>query len=133
MIILSKYDELGPSMGFESMTKFFEPGPYPGKEKILDYLRNGEVHAVSASFVTDVFTGERVNYKLNLITLDVMQELPLGVGLKSSQANLGMSIVETPIDFNLDRPCTKEELNLLIKYCMLDCLKILNTLKVMLS
>ena len=64
--------------------------------------------------------GERVNYKLNLITLDVIQELPLGVGLKSSQANLGMSIVETPIAFDLDRPCTKEELNLLIGYCKND-------------
>lgn len=67
-----------------------------------------------------VETGDRVNYKLNLITLDVMQELPLGVGLKSSQANLGMSIVETPIDFKLDRPLTKEELNLLIGYCKND-------------
>ena len=67
-----------------------------------------------------IVTGERVNYKLNMITLDVMQELPLGVGLKSSQANLGMSIVETPIDFNLDRPCTKEELEELIKYCKND-------------
>lgn len=64
--------------------------------------------------------GERINYKLNLITLDVIQELPLGVGLKSSQANLGMSIVETPIDFNLDRQCTKEELELLIGYCKND-------------
>lgn len=64
--------------------------------------------------------GERVNYKLNLITLDVMQELPLGVGLKSSQANLGLSIVETPIDFDLDRACTKEELDLLIGYCKND-------------
>jgi hypothetical protein len=67
-----------------------------------------------------LINNERVNYKLNLITLDVIQELPLGVGLKSSQANLGMSIVETPIDFNLDRPCTKEELDLLIGYCKND-------------
>lgn len=67
-----------------------------------------------------VFDRQRVNYRLNLITLDVMQELPLGVGLKSSQANLGMSIVETPIDFNLDRACTKNELDLLIGYCKND-------------
>ncbi len=67
-----------------------------------------------------IINNEKVNYKLNLITLDVMQELPLGVGLKSSQANLGMSIVETPIDFNLDRSCTKEELDLLIGYCKND-------------
>lgn len=67
-----------------------------------------------------LINGERVYLKTNLITLDVMQELPLGVGLKSSQANLGMSIVETPIDFNLDRPCTSEELELLIGYCKND-------------
>lgn len=67
-----------------------------------------------------LINGERVNYKLNMITLDVMQELPLGVGLKSSQANLGMSIVETPIDFNLDRKCTQAELDLLIGYCKND-------------
>ena len=65
-------------------------------------------------------TGKKPKYKLNLISLDVMQELPLGVGLKSSQANLGMSIVETPIDFNLDRPCTPEELEQLISYCKND-------------
>lgn len=67
-----------------------------------------------------LISGGRINHKLNLITLDVMQELPLNVGLKSSQANLGMSIVETPIDFNLDRTCTKEELDLLIGYCKND-------------
>ena len=67
-----------------------------------------------------LISGKRVNYRLNLITLDVMQELPPGVGLKSSQANLGMSIVETPIDFNLDRSCTKKELDLLIGYCKND-------------
>jgi len=67
-----------------------------------------------------IIQNEKVYYKLNMITLDVMQELPLGVGLKSSQANLGMSIVETPIDFNLDRKCTDEEMQLLIKYCKND-------------
>ncbi len=68
-----------------------------------------------------IITGKtRMNFKFNLISLDVMQELQLGVGLKSSQANLGMSIVETPIDFNLDRPLTKEELNKLIGYCKND-------------
>lgn len=62
----------------------------------------------------------RVKYRFNLITLDVIQELPMGVGLKSSQANLGMNIVESPIDFNLDRPLKKEELLQLIDYCKND-------------
>lgn len=58
--------------------------------------------------------------RLNLITLDVIQELPLGVGLKSSQANMGESIVETPIDFNINRKLTDNELNEVIKYCKND-------------
>lgn len=67
-----------------------------------------------------LINNERVNYRLNLITLDVMQELPLGVGLKSSEANMGMSIIETPIDFNLDRKLTQAEVNEIIKYCKND-------------
>lgn len=67
-----------------------------------------------------IIHGVKPKLKLNLITLDVMQELQLGVGLKSSQANMGMSIVETPIDFNLDRSLTKNELDEVIKYCKND-------------
>lgn len=80
-------------------------------------LLGKDAYEISKGLVVE---GKRYNYRLNMITLDVMQELPLGVGLKSSQANLGMSIVETPIDFNLARPCTKEELDLLISYCKND-------------
>jgi len=67
-----------------------------------------------------IVDGERMRFKLNLITLDVIQELMIGVGLKSSQANLGMSIVETPVDFNIDRPLTDKELQLIIDYCKND-------------
>ncbi len=63
---------------------------------------------------------KNIPYKLNLITLDVMQELPLGVGLKSCEANMGENIVETPINFDLDRQLTDKELELLIKYCKND-------------
>lgn len=83
---------------------------------IASILLNKNPYEVSKQLIA----GHKPSYKLNLITLDVMQELPLGVGLKSSQANLGMSIVETPIDFNLDRTCTPEELKLLIDYCKND-------------
>lgn len=83
---------------------------------VAGILLDKEPYEISKKLIA----GERVGYSLNLITLDVMQELPLGVGLKSSQANLGMDIVETPIDFNLDRPCTPAELKELIKYCKND-------------
>ncbi|MBP5426705.1 MAG: hypothetical protein J6Y29_02235 [Clostridiales bacterium] len=67
-----------------------------------------------------IMENKNLPYKLNLISLDVMQELPLGVGLKSSEANLGLDIIETPIDFNLDKKLTQEELDMLIKYCKND-------------
>lgn len=63
---------------------------------------------------------ERIPHKLNLLTLDVMQELQMGVGLKSSQANLGDNIVETEVDFNLDRNLTDEEIESTVKYCKND-------------
>lgn len=69
---------------------------------------------------TKLIAGDKVKYRLNMMTLDVMQELPLNVGLKSSQANLGLSIIETPIDFNLERKLTEDELKNVIKYCMND-------------
>ena len=67
-----------------------------------------------------IIKGDKPRLRLNLITLDVIQELPLGVGLKSSQANLGQSIVETPIDFNLNRKLTEEEIQQVVGYCMND-------------
>ena len=67
-----------------------------------------------------IINGEKLKLKLNLITLDVIQELPKGVGLKSSQVNLGYSIIETPIDFNLDRKLTTKEINMVTDYCKND-------------
>lgn len=67
-----------------------------------------------------IIDGERIRYKLNMVTLDVKKELMPGVGLKSSQANLGMSIVETPVDFDLDRKLTKQELERITGYCKND-------------
>ena len=63
---------------------------------------------------------EKVTYKLNMITLDAMQELPYNVGLKDCQCNMGESIIECPIDFNLDRKLTNEELKLVELYCKND-------------
>lgn len=63
---------------------------------------------------------EKITYKLNMITLDAMQELPLNVGLKDCQCNMGESIIECPVDFNIDRKLTKEELWLVEHYCKND-------------
>lgn len=52
--------------------------------------------------------------------VDIMDDMQMGLSLKAIEGHLGMSIEETEVDFNLDRPLTEEELALTIKYCKHD-------------
>ena len=52
--------------------------------------------------------------------VDIMDDVQRGLSLKAIEGHLGMSIEETEVDFNLDRPLTQEELALTIKYCKHD-------------
>lgn len=52
--------------------------------------------------------------------VDIMDDVQKGLSLKAIEGHLGMSIEETEVDFNLDRPLTQEELKLTIKYCCHD-------------
>ena len=53
--------------------------------------------------------------------VDIMDDMQMGLSLKAIEGHQqGMSIEETEVDFNLDRPLTKEELALTIKYCIHD-------------
>lgn len=66
-----------------------------------------------------IMNGDRINATLEYLTLDTMQELN-GLSLKEIQANLGQNIHETPIDFNIDRPLTPEEIEEVFQYCEND-------------
>ena len=52
--------------------------------------------------------------------VDIMDDMQMGLSLKAIEGHLGMSIEETEVDFNLDRPLTQEELDLTVKYCIHD-------------
>ena len=52
--------------------------------------------------------------------IDIMDDVQIGQSLKAIEGHLGMSIEETEVDFNIDRPLTQEELALTIKYCKHD-------------
>ena len=52
--------------------------------------------------------------------VDIMDDMQMGLSLKAIEGHLGMSIEETEVDFNLDRPLTQEELTLTVKYCIHD-------------
>lgn len=92
---------------------------YSYDDKIIaSILRNIDPYETSQK----ILNGKRFNLRLqNPITLDVMQELK-GVSLKEAQANLGLSIIETPIDFNLNRKLSKQEIEQVFEYCTNDVL-----------
>ena len=52
-------------------------------------------------------------------SLDLYQDLKR-VSLKKIEANLGLSIIESPIDFKINRKLTNDELEVAINYCKSD-------------
>ena len=63
--------------------------------------------------------------------VDIMDDMQMGLSLKAIEGHLGLSIEETEVDFNLDRPLTPDEIALTIKYCKhdVDCTERLTDLR----
>ena len=59
-----------------------------------------------------------IYYRFN--NVDISDDVQMGLSLKAIEGHLGLSIEETEVDFNLDRPLSIEELKLTIKYCKHD-------------
>jgi len=51
---------------------------------------------------------------------DLFDDMQQGLSLKAVEAHLGMNIEETQVDFDIDRPLTKEEIEKTIFYCSYD-------------
>lgn len=73
--------------------------------------------------------GTKVNMKkIDNRTLDVYQQIDVSrPGLKKVEGNMGLSIVESSVPFDIDRPLTPAENLETLKYCEYD---VLSTLKV---
>jgi len=57
----------------------------------------------------------------NLNTLDVMQQIDVSMpSLKQIEGNMGRSIIESEIDFDIDRPLTESEKQTVLQYCAYD-------------
>ena len=52
--------------------------------------------------------------------MDIRDDTQQGLSLKAIEGHMGISIQETEVDFNLDRPLTQEELDQTIFYCKHD-------------
>ena len=72
---------------------------------------------------------DRVFFRFN--NVDIMDDMQVGLSLKAIEGHLGLSIEETEVDFNLDRPLTPDEIALTIKYCKhdVDCTERLTDLR----
>ena len=60
--------------------------------------------------------GQRKSFR----SFDLKDDLPIGLSLKAIEANMGLSIVESSVDFRIERPLTKSELQETILYCCND-------------
>lgn len=60
--------------------------------------------------------GQRKSFR----SFDLKDDLPMGLSLKAIEANMGLSIVESSVDFRIERPLTEEELTETICYCCND-------------
>lgn len=57
-------------------------------------------------------------FKFN--NVDIKDDMQKGLSLKSIEGHLGLSVQESKVDFALDRPLTKEEIEETIFYCKYD-------------
>lgn len=57
---------------------------------------------------------------LKFNNVDIFDDTQRGLSLKAIEGHLGLSIQETTVDFNLNRPWTDEELDEMVYYCKHD-------------
>lgn len=60
------------------------------------------------------------DYYFRFNNVDIRDDTQIGLSLKSIEGHFGLSVEETTVDFNLDRPWTEEELQEMIHYCKHD-------------
>lgn len=70
MIRLCDFTEYGSDNGI-SMRDCFQKEPYPGKEKIVSYLKNnGKATLASSAIARDLLTNERIKGEYQLVVYD---------------------------------------------------------------
>lgn len=52
--------------------------------------------------------------------VDIKDDMQMGLSLKAIEGHLGLSVEETTVPFDVDRPLTEEELKETLTYCMHD-------------
>lgn len=59
-----------------------------------------------------------IDFRFN--NVDIKDDMQMGLSLKAIEGHLGMSVEETSVSFDIDRPLTEDELKETLTYCMHD-------------
>lgn len=93
---------------------------------LTDILNGNNPYCLSKTIINKI---ENINIDIipNLKSLDLMQDIQKEnsktfMSLKKIMGNLGLSIIESSVSFDIDRPLTTSELKETIKYCSNDVL-----------
>ena len=91
-------------------------------DKILTRMRNGAYKQSQIYGLNSVIiAGNDPGIVPTVRSIDTMQQIDVSMpSLKLIEGNLGNNIMETPIDFDIDRPLTDDERKLVEKYCCMD-------------
>lgn len=94
-----------------------------------DFILKAVLSGINPKVVNDwIITDEKQGWEfpglnnINFLSLDLMADIPGGVGisLKEIESNLGMSIEESSVPFDIQRKLTKEEIQETEFYCKHD-------------
>ena len=119
--------------GFEGVEKVIEGCTLVGynnhhyDDLVLSAMLDGEPQT-RIKALNDAIIGNQdeaiIAYKRRastLNTLDTMQQIDVSMpSLKQIEGNMGRSIIESEIDFNIDRPLTEAEKQIVLQYCAYD-------------
>lgn len=67
---------------------------------------------------------------LQFNNVDIMDDMQMGLSLKAIEGHLGMDIRETEVDFDINRPLTAEEIEMVTRYCLHDVMATERLIKV---
>lgn len=127
-----QYPEDSPN-GFEGIAKVIEGCTLIGynnhhyDDLVLSAMLDGEPQTRIKALNDAIISGrdeDTLAYKRrasSLNTLDTMQQIDVSMpSLKQIEGNMGRSIIESDIDFDIDRPLTEAEKQIVLQYCAYD-------------
>lgn len=90
--------------------------------------RNDVLKAINNTIISSGKYGDKVDNRIR--SIDTMQQIDVShPSLKQIEGNMGMSIVESSVDFNIGRPLTDEERDEMLYYCRHDVMATIDVYK----